>query len=72
MGPWIMFLFLNVAMLYFIYLALLRPQVVVTWLGTRVRRRLDRQFRYRAAVRIIGGLSLGALAVVNWLFLQWT
>lgn len=72
MGPWIMFLFVNIAVLYFIYLALLRPQVVVGWLGTRLRRRLDRQFRYRTVVRIAGVLTLGVLALLNWLFIQWT
>lgn len=72
MGPWIMFLFLNVAILYSIYLALVRPEVVVGWLGARTKGRLDRQFRYRAVVRFVGAVALCTLAVLNFLFIRWT
>lgn len=71
MGPWIMFIFLNLALLYFVYLALFQPQVVVGWLGTRMRQKLDRQFRYRAAVRLVGVFTVVGLGVLDWLFLRW-
>lgn len=71
MGPWIMFLFFNVALLYFAYLALFKPQVVLGWLGSRIRNRLDRHFRYRAIVRVVGVAALVGLAAMNWLLIQW-
>lgn len=70
MGPWIMYLFANVALVYFAYLALAKPQIVVGWLGTRFRQRLDRQFRYRLWARVAGVIAIGALVGMNWLFLR--
>lgn len=71
MGPWIMFLFVDLLLLYFIAVALLRPAVIVGWLGPRFRSRLDRQFRYRAAVRLAGVVCIVLLVLLNWLLWRW-
>lgn len=71
MGPWILFVCYNVALIAFAYLALAKPHVVIGWLGPGIRSRKDLHPRYRLLVRLIGAGTVLTWAALSWLFVKY-